>query len=102
MKLKKGDNVMVIAGKDRGKTWKIEKVYNKIDKISVSGINVLKKHTKPRGKVKQAGIIEFAAPMPTSKVMLVCPKCNRAIRIAKRLVRGTRERVCRKCKEAID
>lgn len=101
MKLKKGDEIIVISGKDRGKTGKIEKVYPEKNKISVGGVNVLKKHTRPRGKVKQAGIIEFAAPMATAKVMLICPKCNRPTRIGKKQAQNARERICRKCKEAI-
>ncbi|MCL5774340.1 MAG: 50S ribosomal protein L24 [Firmicutes bacterium] len=101
--VKKNDTIVVLAGKDKGKKGKVLPVFAKDNKIIVDGVNIAKKHTKPRPpKIVQGGILEVAHPMNSSKVMLVCSKCNQPTRAAKKVLEnGTRERICKKCGEAI-
>ena len=128
--IKKGDTVVVLAGKDAGKRGTVERVINQTAspsavrsafrrgssaggvKVVVEGINVAKRHTKARQsagrtdrmpKVQQGGIFDIAQPMPVSKVMLVCPNCSRPTRIAHAtLENGRRVRVCRHCNEQLE
>ncbi|MEN8613764.1 50S ribosomal protein L24 [Dehalogenimonas sp. THU2] len=103
MKIKKEDNVLVIAGKDRGKSGKVRQVYSDADRLLVDGVNMIKKHTRARGQVKQAGIIEREAPIHASNVMLVCAKCSKPARVGKRvLADGKKVRFCKSCGEVID
>jgi large subunit ribosomal protein L24 len=103
MKIKKDDNVLVIAGKDRGKKGKIRKALPREDRIVVEGINMIKKHSRAKGQARQAGIIEREAPLHASDVMLVCNKCNHPVRIGYRILDdGKKVRVCRSCHEVID
>ncbi len=90
IKLRQGDQVKVIAGKDRGKTGTIEAVIPKRQRVVVGGVNVLKKAIKPSAEVKQAGIIEFAAPIHASNVMLIDPKSGERTRIGYRVGSGGR------------
>ncbi len=110
VKIKKGDNVLVIAGKDKGKKGKVEKVIIKKGKLIVGGINILKKHTKPSTKNRQGGIIEFAAPINISNVMLLCGACNKPTKIKHKVLdKGSKDnnknqqkiRICQKCNEGI-
>ena len=103
MKIRKNDNVLVIAGKDKGKKGKVRFAYPKDERLIVEGINFIKKHTRARGRVRQAGIIELEAPIPVSNVMLLCNKCNHPTRIGFRsLEDGRKVRICRSCGEVID
>ena len=103
MNIRKDDNVMVIAGKDRGKKGKVRFAYPKRGRILVEGVNFVKRHTRPTGQVRQAGIIEREEPINVSDVMLICGKCNKATRIGhQRLDAGKKVRVCRACNEVID
>ena len=103
MKIRKNDTVMVIAGKDKGKKGKVRFAYPKDEHVVVEGINFIKKHTKARGKVRQAGIIELEVPIHVSNVMLLCNKCNHPTRIGFRsLEDGRKVRLCRSCGEVID
>ena len=103
MKIKKNDTVMVIAGKDKGKTGKVRFAHPKEEKIIVEGINFIKRHTKARGTVRQAGIIQLEAPIYTSNVMLLCSRCNHPARIGFRFLEdGRKVRICRRCTEVID
>ena len=103
MKIKRDDNVLVIAGKDRGKTGKVRLVYTEKDRLLVDGVNMAKKHSRARGRVRQAGIIEREAPIHASNVMLLCNKCNKPSRLGhKVLADGKRVRVCKSCGEVID
>ena len=101
MKLKKNDNVLVISGKYKGKAGKIEKTLPKINKVIVSGVNILKKHSKPSKKNRKGGIIEIAAPINISNVMLICAKCNKKTRIGYKIVQKKKVRYCKKCQEQI-
>jgi large subunit ribosomal protein L24 len=103
MKIRKNDTVLVTAGKDRGKRGKVRLAYPKKNRVLVEGINFIKKHSRARGQVKQAGIIDLEAPINVSNVMLLCEKCNHPTRVGfTALEDGKKVRVCRKCKEVID
>jgi len=103
MKIRKNDTVMVIAGKDKGKKGKIRFAYPKNERVLVEGVNLIKRHTKPTGQVRQAGIIEREEPIKVSDVMLVCSKCNQPTRIGSRFLEdGRKVRTCHRCNEVID
>ncbi len=103
MNIRKNDTVLVISGKDKGKKGKVRFAYPKEDKLIVEGVNFVKKHSKAKGQVKQAGIIELEAPLDVSNVMLLCAKCNHPTRVGfQTLQDGRRVRICRICREVID
>lgn len=103
MKIHKNDSVLVTKGKDKGKKGKVHAVDLQKERVLVEGINLIKRHTKPRGTVRQAGIVEKEAPLHVSKVMLVCTKCGKPTRVAFRFLdSGSKARFCRKCNEQID
>ena len=103
MKIRKEDTVLVIAGKDRGKRGKVRFAYPKKQKVLVEGINFVKKHSRARGAVRQAGIIDLEVPIHISNVMLLCNKCNQPVRLGfEKLEDGRRVRICRSCREVID
>ena len=103
MKIRKNDNVLVIAGKDKGKKGKVRFAYPKEEQVLIEGVNFIKRHTKASGQVRQAGIIEREEPMPVSSVMLLCNKCNHPTRVGFRfLADGKKVRICRSCQEVID
>ncbi len=96
MRLREGDKVMVIAGKDAGKESRIEKTFPKEDMILVEGVNTAKRHSKPRGQTMQGGIIDKDMPIHVSNVMIVCADCG-PTRIGHRVDEKGKHRVCRKC-----
>lgn len=101
--VKKGDTVVVLSGKDKGKKGKIIEALPKASKIVVEGVNKVKRHTKPSQKMPQGGILVKEAPMNSAKVMLVCPECDKPTRIKKTLLaNGANARVCKNCGEIID
>ena len=103
MKIHKGDQVMVVSGKDRGKRGKIKEVLPVRGRVVVEGVNFVKRHRKPRGQMDQGGIIEFEAPLPISNVMLICPRCKEPTRVGREfLPEGGKARICRSCGEAVD
>jgi large subunit ribosomal protein L24 len=103
MKIKKEDTVLVIAGKDKGKKGKVRQIMPKGNVLIIEGVNIIKRHMKPRGQARQAGIIEREAPLQISNVMLLCPKCNKPVRIQSKILEdGKRVRVCGKCDEVIN
>ncbi len=100
--VRKNDTVMVISGKDKGKTGEVLAVMPKTGKVVVKGINVVSKHQKPNRQNMQGGIIKKEAPIYSSKVMLYCSKCKAVTRISHKISEdGTKTRVCKKCGEAI-
>ena len=102
MNVKKGDNVVVLSGKDKGKQGKVLKADPKGGKVIVEGVSVAMKHRKPRKQNEEGGIIKMETPIYASKVMLVCPKCSKPPRPAYRILDdGSKSRVCRKCGEII-
>jgi len=100
MHVRKNDTVMVISGKDKGKTGEVLSVMPKTGKIIVKGISIVTKHQKPNRANMQGGIIQKEAPIYSSKVMLYCDKCKTVTRISHKLLEdGTKVRVCKKCGE---
>jgi len=102
MKIKKGDKVLVIAGKNRGKVGKVTSVDPKLGKIKVSGVNIVKKHMKPR-RGKAGGIVEMAQAFDVAKVMFVCEHCgDKPTRLGYIVNKsGNKERICKKCKSTV-
>ncbi len=96
LKLRKGDRVQVLQGKDRGKTGSITRVLPREGKVIVDGINVAKKHQKPTRATMQGGIIDKDMPLPVSNVAIVCSKCG-PTRVGYRVVDNEKRRVCKKC-----
>lgn len=103
MKVRKDDTVVITAGKDKGKKGKVRRVLPREDRVIVEGLNMVKRHSRTRGRARQAGIIELEAPVHISNVMLFCNKCGKPTRVGFRFLDdGTKVRVCRNCSEMID
>lgn len=105
MKVKKGDSVLVISGKDKGRTGKITKALPKELKILIEGINLKKKHVKPRREGEKGQVVAIPALMDISNIKLICPKCGKATRVGYKMEKGeketTKNRICKKCKQTI-
>ena len=97
MKLKKGDSVKIVLGKDKGKTGKIEKVLAKVDKVLVTGVNQYKRHLKARAQGQQSEIVTITKPLPSQNVALICPNCKVQTRIGFRIEKSGKIRICKKC-----
>lgn len=103
MRLHSDDNVMVLRGRDKGKQGRITQVFRKENKVLVEGVNVVTRHTKATGGVRQGGIIKKEMPIRVSNVILVCPDCAKPSKIGYRfLADGSKARVCKKCEEVIE
>ncbi|WP_338752615.1 50S ribosomal protein L24 [Bacillus sp. FJAT-52991] len=102
MNVKKGDKVMVITGKDKGKTGIVLAAFPKKDRVLVEGVNIVKKHSKPSQVNPQGGIISQEAPIHVSNVMLLDPKSNEPTRIGFKMVDGKKVRVAKKSGETLD
>ena len=118
MKIKKGDKVKILAGKDKGKDGKVMQVFTSRERVSVEGLNLLIKHMRPRKQGETGQRIEFPAPMNISNLILVCPKCNKPTRIGYKYIevasaaninagktvkkKKKKIRVCKKCQQNID
>mgnify|MGYP000445228908 FL=1 len=103
LNIRKGDTVVVLSGKHRGRRGKVIRVEPETRRVVVEGVNVVKKHMRPRGKMMQGGIVDQEAPLPRDKVMLVCPRCNKPSRVGRRrLEDGRLVRTCRRCGEVVD
>lgn len=101
MKFKKNDQIIITGGKDKGRRGKIEKVFPKTDEVLVPGLNIFKRHLKKRDEKNKGGIIDFPRPIPTGRIALVCPKCQKVTRIGYVVTKGEKHRVCRKCTQKI-
>ncbi len=101
MKIKKGDEVAVVVGKDKGKTGKVEKVYPKLDKVLVGSVNQYKRHKKARSQMQQSEIVTITKPLPVANVMLVCPKCHLKVRVGYMQTGQKKVRICKKCEQEI-
>ena len=97
MKIKKDDKVVVLSGKDKGKQGKVLIADPKAGKVIVEGVNVATKHQKPRAQGQEGGIIKVETPIYVNKVQLVCPKCDKGVRVGYKFVDGKKVRVCKKC-----
>ena len=111
MHVKSNDQVVVISGKDKGKKGKITAAFPKAGRVTVEGVNLVTKHQKPRNAMQPGGIIKKELPIDASNVMLVCPKCGKATRVAHKVTMVAGEngkqnrkmiRVCKKCNADID
>ena len=99
LNLKKGDTVVVLSGKDKGKQGKIIQALPKKAQVVVEDVNKVKRHTKPSLKAPQGGIIQKEMPLNVCKVQLICPACNKPTRVAHKLVDGKNLRACKHCGE---
>ncbi len=101
MKIRKNDNVLIMKGKDKYKSGKVLKVFPKENKIIVEGLNLRKKHRRPRRSGEKGQIIEFPAKISLSNVKLICSKCNKATRVGFKIIEDSKFRYCKKCKQEI-
>lgn len=102
LSVRKDDIVIVLSGKDKGKKGKVLQTYPKENKVLVEGINVSKRHQKPRRQTDPGGIISKECPIYAPKVMRICPKCSKPTRAARLIAEdGTKTRMCKKCGESI-
>jgi len=106
MMIRKGDNVKIIAGKDRGKTGKVTQAFPDLNKVVVEGLNQATKHLRTQKRGEKGQKIEYSSPLSVTNVLLVCPKCSKATRLGtKVLAEGGKDkkvRICKKCKEAVE
>ena len=102
MKIKANDKVKIVAGKDRGKEGKVLQVFTDSDRVVVEGLNIMKKHLRPKKHGDKGQVIELSAPLCVANVMLLCPKCGKVTRVGYRQDGDKKKRICRKCKEFID
>ena len=102
MKVKKNDTVLVITGKDAGKTAKVLTALPKANKVIVDGINVQKKHKKARSAQEVSAIQNQSGAIDASNVMVICPACNKATRVAHAVIDGKKIRICKKCGASLD
>ena len=101
MKIIKNDTVLIISGKDRGKKGKVIKALPQIGKVVVEGLNLVKKHVRPKRQGEKGQIVKIPKPLSTASVKLICPKCGQAARVGYKLAEGGKLRVCKKCKQEI-
>lgn len=101
MKLKKGDKVKVIAGKDKGREGVIERVYKNTGRIVIPQVNLYKKHVKKNQQMPQGGVVEVPRALDVSKVMFVCPKCGKLARLGYEVKGERKYRICKKCKSQV-
>ena len=97
LKIKKGDQVVVISGKEKGKKGKIQTVEPEKNKVIVQGVNFVSKHKKPAGQGKMGGIIKQENSIDASNVMVICSKCNKGTRVGYKITDGKKVRICKKC-----
>jgi len=108
LNIKKGDTVLIIAGKDRGKQGVVSRALPQVNKVIVEGLNIAKKHIRPQGQTRQGGIIEKAMPLQVSNTMLICTECGKPTRVGhERRPMGSDQkmrsvRVCKKCEKVIE
>jgi large subunit ribosomal protein L24 len=101
MKLKKGDNVKIVSGKDRGKTGTVLRAMPESEKIVIEGLNVFKKRSRPHRQGEKGQTVLVPRAMPASKVMLICPTCKEPTRIGGRMEGARKVRYCKKCKATL-
>lgn len=103
MNIRKNDSVMVIAGKERGKTGKVLRVISDKEAALIERVNLVKRHSRPRGPQQPGGIVEKEAKIHLSNLMLMCDKCNAPVRVGrKNLSDGQKMRICRRCGEPLE
>ncbi len=102
MKLKKNDNVLVLAGKDKGKSGLVERVFPQEDKVIVKGIATAKKHVKPSRKNPQGGIIDINQKISASNIMMICPNCGKPTKVSYKIDGENKQRICKKCGQSLE
>jgi large subunit ribosomal protein L24 len=101
--VRKGDTVVILSGKDKGKKGKVLVAYPQQGKVVVEGVNIVTKHQRPNPALQQGGLVKQEAPIHAAKVMLVCPACKQPARVSYHfLENGEKVRACKKCQENID
>lgn len=101
MKIKKGDEVEVVRGKEKGKKGKVEKVFAKEGSVLIPNVNTFKRHKKARLQNETSEIITIVKPLPISSVELICPNCHKKTRVGYKIEKDTKLRICRNCKKVI-
>lgn len=107
MRIKKGDKVKIISGKDKGKPGRVLQVFSNEKKAVVEGLNLIVKHQRPKKQGEKGQRIQFPAPLSVSKLILICPKCGRTTRVGYQLIKEEnnkktiKNRQCKKCQEVI-
>lgn len=99
MNIKKDDQVLIISGKDRGRKGKVIKVFPEENKVIVEGMNMKKKHVKPKKEGEKGQVVDTPAPVDASNVKLICPKCGEPARLSKKQGEQGKLRICKKCGE---
>lgn len=102
MKLKVGDNVIILKGKDRSKSGRIDKIFKEDNRVVVKGINIVKKHQKKSQSKPQGGIIEKYLPVNASKVQILCPSCHKPTKAGYLISDNSKIRICRSCRGSLD
>ena len=108
MNIKKGDTVLIITGKDRGKQGTVSRAMPQVDKVIIEGLNIVKKHVRPQGQTRQGGVIDKAMPIDVSNTMLICTECGEPTRVGhdRRPVGVDQKlrpvRICKKCHKVIE
>jgi large subunit ribosomal protein L24 len=103
VQIRKNDSVLVIKGRERGKTGKVLRVIPEKDAVIIERVNLVKRHSRPRGPQQPGGIVEKEASLRAANVMIMCDKCNAPVRVGhKVLADGQKIRICRSCNEALD
>lgn len=97
MKIRKGDHVKIVSGNDHGKEGKVLSVLPVLGKIVIEGVNMKKKHVRPREQGKKGELVVMPAPFPASRAMLICPTCSKPTRIGGKVVGQKKYRICKKC-----
>ena len=97
MKIKKGDTVLVLSGKDRGKKGKVLEALPKENRIMVEGVNLRKKHQKPKKQGEKGQVVTLPGRISVSSVKLICPKCQKPVRLGFKIINKKKEKVCKKC-----
>lgn len=100
-KIKKGDEVIITAGKDKGKRGKVDKIILKDTKVFLPGLNVYKRHIKKKDEKNPGGIVEFSRPLPIGNIALICPKCAKPTRVGFKTDGDLKKRICKKCEAII-
>ena len=101
MKIKKSDNVLIITGKDKGRKGKVLKAFPREGRIIIEGINIRKKHVKPKRSGEKGQVVQVPLAIDVSNVKLLCPKCGKAARVGYKLTEDKKQRICKKCGEKI-
>ena len=101
MKIRKGDNVKILSGKDRGKSGKVSRVFGKEKKALVEGMNLVKRHTRPRKQGEKGQRVSVPAAIDSSNLSLICPKCSKPTRVGYKTGGENKFRTCKKCKSEV-